>query len=148
MRSYNHILAAVDLTDEAEIIIEKAKKIAQENNAKLTLVHAVEPLSIAYGSDIPLDLISLQEEITNQAMQRVEELQKKLVSSTFDCCHHIVYGRTDKEVHRIAQDTKVDLIVVGSHGKHGLGLLFGSTSSSILHDSPCDVLAVRIHKEK
>jgi len=37
-----------------------------------------------------------------------------------------------------------DLIVVGSHGRHGLSLLLGSTANAVLHGAPCDVLAVRI----
>ena len=37
-----------------------------------------------------------------------------------------------------------DLIVLGTHGRHGLGLLLGSTASGVLHGCPCDVLTVRI----
>ena len=38
----------------------------------------------------------------------------------------------------------IELIVVGSHGRHGFSLIFGSTSNSVLHGAQCDVLAVRI----
>ena len=64
MSLYNHILVAIDLTEEADAVLEKARSIAEKNNARLTLVHVVEPLSVAYGSDIPLDLTTLQDEIT------------------------------------------------------------------------------------
>ncbi|MEO1899758.1 MAG: universal stress protein, partial [Methylococcales bacterium] len=37
-----------------------------------------------------------------------------------------------------------DLIVVGSHGRHGLALLLGSTANGVLHHAVCDVLAVRL----
>ncbi|MGB1202845.1 MAG: universal stress protein [Alloalcanivorax venustensis] len=37
-----------------------------------------------------------------------------------------------------------DLIVLGSHGKHGIRLLLGSTANAVLHRATCDVLAVRI----
>ena len=40
----------------------------------------------------------------------------------------------------------VDLIVVGSHGRHGFALLLGSTSTGVLHGAKCDVLAVRIRE--
>ena len=39
-----------------------------------------------------------------------------------------------------------DLIVVGSHGRHGLALLLGSTANDVLHGAPCDVLAVHLKK--
>jgi universal stress protein A len=35
--------------------------------------------------------------------------------------------------------------VIGTHGQSGISLLLGSTASSVLHGSGCDVLAVRIH---
>ena len=57
---------------------------------------------------------------------------------------HVVYGRPEREVHRIAKESDVDLIVVGSHGRQGLALILGSTSTSILHGACCDVLAVRV----
>jgi universal stress protein A len=47
-------------------------------------------------------------------------------------------------MHNLAKQTDIDLIVVGSHGRHGLALIFGSTSNSVLHGASCDVLAVRI----
>ena len=41
----------------------------------------------------------------------------------------------------------VDLIVVGSHGRHGFALLLGSTSTGVLRGAQCDVLAVRVGKK-
>jgi universal stress protein A len=47
-------------------------------------------------------------------------------------------------VHRVAEEQQVDLVVTGSHGRHGLALILGSTANAILHGAKCDVLAVRI----
>ena len=57
---------------------------------------------------------------------------------------HIVLGHPAQEMHNLAKQENIDLIVVGSHGRHGLALIFGSTSNSVLHGASCDVLAVRI----
>ena len=51
---------------------------------------------------------------------------------------------TKREIHRVAKEQDVDLIVVGSHGRHGLALLLGSTASAVLHGAPCDVLAIGV----
>ena len=146
MNLYKHILVAIDLSDEADEVLEKAKFLAETNNkARLTLVHVVEPLSVAYGSDIPLDLTTLQDEITQQARDRISRLAENIHLDKGE--QHIVYGRPEREVHRIAEESDVDLIVVGSHGRHGLALILGSTSTSILHGACCDVLAVRVGKK-
>jgi universal stress protein A len=46
----------------------------------------------------------------------------------------------------LATEQNCDVIVVGSHGRHGLALLLGSTANDLLHGAPCDVLAVRLRK--
>jgi universal stress protein A len=56
----------------------------------------------------------------------------------------VVTGHTETEVHRTVKQENVDLVVVGSHGRHGLALLLGSTANGILHGATCDVLAVRV----
>lgn len=145
MSPYKHVLVAIDLSDDADIVLDRARAIAEHNQAKMTLVHVVEPLSVAYGSDIPLDLSSLQEEITDQARERIAALAEDVALK--DVEQHVIYGRPEREVHRIVEETDVDLIVVGSHGRQGLALILGSTSTSILHGASCDVLAVRVGKE-
>ena len=42
------------------------------------------------------------------------------------------------------EEAGADIIVVGSHGRHGLALLLGSTANGVLHGASCDVLAVRV----
>ena len=56
----------------------------------------------------------------------------------------VVIGSPKTEILALAEDNNADLIVVGSHGRHGLGLLLGSTASSVLHHAKCDVMAVRL----
>lgn len=146
MSCYKHVLVAIDLSDEADEVLTKAQIIAEKNDARLTMVHVVEPLSVAYGSDIPLDLTTLQDEITAQARERIARLAESIHLKKGD--QHVVYGRPEREVHRIAEETNVDLIVVGSHGRHGLALILGSTSTSVLHGAHCDVLAVRVGKQE
>ncbi|MDA1073882.1 MAG: universal stress protein, partial [Proteobacteria bacterium] len=53
-------------------------------------------------------------------------------------------GAPGYEIRAAAEELGADLIVIGTHGKHGLGLLLGSTANSVLHGVPCDTLAVRV----
>lgn len=142
MSSYDTVLLAIDLSDEAEQVTQRARAIAGNHNAILHVVHVIEPLSFAYGGDIPMDFSGIQEEIQKQAQTQLKEFcdQHSIPSDR----QHINIGRPENEIHSLAEDLKADLIVVGSHGRHGLALLLGSTANGVLHGAPCDVLAVRV----
>jgi universal stress protein A len=143
--SYKHILVAVDLTEECDPVIKKAKDLAIASGAKLSLVHIVEPMAMAFGGDVPMYLSQLQQQQFDQAKEKLEALKLKYPDvRTGDS--HLTYGQPRQEIHSLAKEQSVDLIVVGSHGRHGLSLLLGSTANDVLHGAPCDVLAVRLIK--
>lgn len=144
MSQYQHILLAVDLSEESLNVAERAASLAQLDHAKLSLVHTIEPINFAYGGDIPMDLTAIQEQLDEHAHKKVSELSSRYNIPEAD--QHIVVGLPQNEIHRLAKDLQVDLIVVGSHGRHGLSLLLGSTSNGVLHGAECDILAVRVGK--
>jgi len=47
----------------------------------------------------------------------------------------------------LAEKINADLIVLGTHGRHGLGLMLGSTANAVLHGAPCNVLTVMVRVE-
>ena len=141
---YEHILAAVDLTEDCDPVIKRAVDLAGDT-AKLSLVHIVEPMAMAFGGDVPMDLSQLQQQQFDQAKERLERLIAKYPNLKKDQSH-LTYGQPRQEIHHLAKEQGCDLIVVGSHGRHGLALLLGSTANDVLHGAPCDVLAVKLVK--
>ncbi len=144
MSEYSHILAAVDLTEESHIVAKRACALRSVYGAKISCLHVIEPLSLAYGGDIPMDLSSIQEQIQETAKLHLAEFARSLKIPEED--QHLIFGRPETEIHSLAKQIGADLIVVGSHGRHGLALLLGSTANGVLHGAPCDVLAVRVGK--
>ncbi|WP_148255019.1 universal stress protein [Aidingimonas lacisalsi] len=142
---YHHVLVAVDLTKDSHKVLERALPIAERNNARLSIIHTLEPLGFAYGGDIPMDLTSIQDQLDDHAKQRLAEIADPHNVAREN--QHVVVGMPDTEIHRFADDNDVDLIVVGSHGRHGFALLLGSTSTGVLHGAKCDVLAVRVGQD-
>jgi nucleotide-binding universal stress UspA family protein len=61
-----------------------------------------------------------------------------------DAKRYVDSGSAKSVIVKLAEDIEADLIVLGSHGRHGLQLLLGDTANGVLHRAPCDVLAVRI----
>ena len=145
MSNYNTILLAIDLSDEAEEVTAKALSLAESNSATLHIIHVIEPLSFAYGGDIPMDFSGIQDEIQKQAQSQLTTLASR--HQLPEQQQHIVIGRPENEIHNLAAELKADLIVVGSHGRHGFALLLGSTANGVLHGAGCDVLAVRVGEQ-
>lgn len=140
MANYGRVLLAVDLTNECRRVAKRARALA--SSGELHIVHVIEPLSLAYGGDIPMDLTAVQDQIHDQARVHLGGF-----ATEFDIPaerRHLVFGRPESEIHRLAEAEEMDLIVVGSHGRHGLALLLGSTANGVLHGASCDVLAVRV----
>ena len=146
MSHYKKVLVAIDLSEESDQVAARAKAIADGNQCELHLIHVIEPLSFAYGVDIPMDFSGLQEEIQSQATEQLRQFAER--NNIDDDHQHIVLGRPEVEIHAMAEDVGADLIVVGSHGRYGLALLMGSTANGVLHGASCDVLAVRVGKSK
>ena len=142
--TYEHILVAVDLTEECDPVIKRAVAIAGDT-VKLSLVHIVEPMAMAFGGDVPMDLSQLQQQQFDQARERLDRLIIKYpeLSKEFS---HLTYGQPRQEIHHLAKEQGCDMIVVVSHGSHGMALLLGSTANDVLHGAPCDVLAVKLVK--
>ncbi|RMU33993.1 Universal stress protein [Pseudomonas avellanae] len=144
---YEHILVAIDLTDECDPVIRRASLLAKASGTKLSIVHIVEPMAMAFGGDVPMDLSQLQQQQFDQAKEKLKQVQDKYKDLDVKWGEsHLVYGQPRQEIHQLAKNQACDLIVVGSHGRHGLALLLGSTANDVLHGAPCDVLAVSLKK--
>lgn len=147
-KTYQKILLAVDFHDDNVAVIESAKSIAEKYSAKLFLVHVIEALGmiseadwIYWGNDIK----KIETDFRTGANRRLKELAEEHGMDEADC--RVLEGRPALRIHEFCIENSIDLVVLGSHGKHGLQLMLGSTASSVLHNSVCDVLAVRIKRE-
>ena len=147
MGNYKHILLAVDFFEQGDVVTNKAQALATQNQAKLSIVHVVDSLPVvdsSYGTDMPFNM-DLTAELTAQAKEKMDEIAKKLNVPNEQSW--LETGSPSSEIVRVAEENKVDLIVIGSHGRHGLALLLGSTANSVLHHATCDVLAVRLRDQ-
>lgn len=143
MSDYRKILIAVDLTQESSVIIDKARHIAKANDAELSLVHVQMPLAVSYALDIPsVSLADVETELAEEGRKRLLELGEQ--ADVPAARLHFMIGQPAHEVRQLAKTLGADLIVTGGHGKHGLELLLGSTSTSVAHGVSCDLLIVKL----
>jgi universal stress protein A len=144
--AYKKILAAVDLTDEATQVLKQANEVTKQNGSELSLIVVVKPINQVYsGFDVAAlsaDAAMIEADAVKQAQKRIAEHAKSL--GIPDKRTYVGRGNPAHEIREMAAELGADLIVLGTHGRHGLGLLLGSTASGVLHGCPCDVLTVRI----
>ncbi|MBS0352076.1 MAG: universal stress protein [Proteobacteria bacterium] len=140
---YQHVLVAVDLSPLTEQIISQAKQIADDSKALLSLVHVMEHSPVAYGGEfsIPVD-VNLEQSLEKEVRGELQKLGDKFQIPVDR--QYLESGAVKLAVTDLAESLHADLIVVGTHGHHGLDLLLGSRANAILHRAQCDVLVIRV----
>ena len=145
MEAYRHILAALDFGADHKQVVERAVQIAKATGARLSLVHVVEYLHVDLANELVLPQdVQLEAQIVETAHRKLAEIAATIQIGQ-PIAHWVEMGSTKQEINRVAEEQGADLLLIGSHGRHGLGRLLGSTANAVLHGAPCDVLAVRIH---
>ena len=137
---YKHILFATDLSEETDFILAKVRSIRGYTGAELSLIHVVEPLpgySYAY-----LGIEDIEQQLIDEAREALATYGEKL--SVAKDHQWIEVGPSKVKILKVADEINADLIICGSHGRHGLSLLLGSTANAVLHGAKCDVLTVRL----
>jgi universal stress protein A len=137
---YKSILLATDLRDDSADILSRAIFMQKQTGAQLSLVHVVEPLpgySYAY-----LGIEDIEAQLVAEAKNILSNFAAQL--NIPDERQFVVVGPIKLQILSIAATVAADLIICGSHGRHGFSLLLGSTANAILHGAICDVLTVRL----
>jgi len=140
---YQHILLATALAEDADVVAERAVKLAQHMQAKLSIVHVIESAVMIYAGGeyaIPAD-VKLQQSIMEHARAALQSLSERYRIESSQ--QHLIPGVAKTEIVRLANKQAVDLIVIGSHAHGAFDFLLGSTAHGVLNTAPCDVLAVR-----
>ena len=147
MSGYKNILVAIDFSETAGQVIEHAMEVSSRHDAKLTLIHTVEyspPMEYAGDLGMTSDWAIDENKLIESSKKSLQKFAEKYKLSSSAQIVHL--GTPKYEITQYAKAGNFDLIVAGSHGRHGLGRLLGSTADGILHHAHCDVLAVRVNE--
>jgi universal stress protein A len=142
MAGYQKLLVLLDLSDDSEQVVVAGRDLAAYTHAKLVLLHVVEFVPVEPMGESLMPTMQIEEELIQRSQQKLVQLAVQL--GVGDATVRVEAGNTKAEVLRVAAEEKPDLIVVGSHERHGLAILVNFTEDTVLHAAPCDVLAVRL----
>jgi len=141
MNEYKKILLVVDLSDDSQVIGERARAIAACYQSEITLLHVVEYVPVEPMGEALLPTVQIESELVDRARSRLSELAAKLGLSASR--QLVETGGIKTEIIRTAQRLGADLIVLGSRERHGPSIFVNLTEDTVLHAAPCDVLAIR-----
>jgi manganese transport protein len=135
---YTRIGVALDLGAMDTKVLSHAQSLAQQNGAHLVLMHVVEGVGGQLFGKHAYD------DETRDDMQHLEKHAEELRSTGIDVQAVLGFGRVPKEIIRIAQEQKIDLLVMGGHGHRGMkDLIFGTSISKVRHALKIPVLVVQ-----
>ncbi|MGD9152248.1 MAG: universal stress protein [Gammaproteobacteria bacterium] len=145
MLKYKHILLATDFSEGTAHILDEGCELAKQMGAKISLLHVVEPLP-GYGYAF-IGSAEIELQLVDESKKQLAKLGKKYSIDTKN--QFVEIGPPKAEITRVAEEQGVDLIIVGSHGRHGfVENLLGSTANAVVHHAKCDVLTVKIKERK
>jgi universal stress protein A len=117
-------------------------RLASKLQAKLTLLHVIEPLVIGSVETMPYTFLQDLEDKITQAMAPYRE---RVTAAGLACDYTIVHGVPFQVIIETARTAHIDLIIMGTHGRTGLRhVLLGSVAERVVRLAPCPVLVVRL----
>jgi len=141
---FHRILCAVDFSAASLAALEFALSLAEEADARLTLVHVIEVPHGFRESPWAFDVDAARARLEGDSVRRLRELVPDAVRAVCTVETAVAEGRAASEILRVAGECQSDLIVMGVHGRGALDLMFfGSNTHAIIRQAQCPVLTVR-----
>jgi nucleotide-binding universal stress UspA family protein len=141
------ILVPTDFSECACHAVPAAASLARLTGARVVCLHVVEPVAAAVGwvpAAEAMPLADVSERLEDAAARELPKVAAGAEFEGLEVEDVIARGEAASEIVRVASERGVDLIVISSHGRTGLGrIIFGSTAESVVRHAPCPVLVVK-----
>lgn len=133
------ILHPTDFSESSEFAFRVACALARDYGARLVLLHVLPPPMVVYaGGPVPAETWPSSQEAKEKLRQLEGQAQRVRVES------QVMEGDPVDMILRAAEETSSSLIVMGTHGRTGLGrLLLGSVAELVIRKAPCPVLSAK-----
>jgi nucleotide-binding universal stress UspA family protein len=149
---YKRIIVPVDGSPTANKALVAALQLARDSGGRVRLIHVVEELAFVDGYDMyggqTGELLQVMREAGDKVLDAALEIAK---SAGVDADKQLFdrFGeRLGEVVASAARDWNADLIVLGTHGRRGIGrVLLGSGAEQIIRLAPTPVLVIRSGEE-
>ena len=133
-----HILVPVDFSQDSEEAVGCAIGLAQQFQARLTLLHAIYVPEAA-----EVNMAAYLDKIQSESDQLMAACRKRVEDAGVTVDSLVVRGVPSHRITETAQEQQADLIVMGTHGRTGLRhMLIGSVAERVVRHASCPVMVV------
>jgi nucleotide-binding universal stress UspA family protein len=148
MKEFKKILFPIDFSESTPKILPYVLSMSQNFGGTVYLLYVVRDLKYLTSFHVPhpsLDLI--EKEIAENSSKMMDKVCEEDLQGCPRFVKKILVGDAASEIIRYAQEEKVDLIIMGTHGRKGLEkALFGSVAEKVVKNSPVPVLTINPYK--
>jgi nucleotide-binding universal stress UspA family protein len=141
---FKRILVPVDGSDTSTKALVAALQLARESGGTVRLVHALDELAYVSAYDYSADLVRLARDQAEKVLQEGLDVAKASGVAADSRLMDAPGQRLGDLVADAARGWEADLVVVGTHGRRGMGrVLLGSGAEQVVRSSPVPVLTIR-----
>ena len=140
MQRFRVILHPTDFSECSEAAFPVASALARDHDARLVVLH------VAPGEPDPVETVEGAWEVPAIDRDAVEERLRRVrvPGGGVPLEHRLGDGDVVEGILRVAEETRCDLIVMGTHGRGELGrVLMGSVAEAVVRRAPCPVLSLK-----
>lgn len=146
---YKRILVPVDGSETSNKALVAALQLARESGGRVRLVHALDELAYLTGYEYSADLLAVARDYAKKVLDDALAMTQSAGVPADTKLMEVPGGRLGELVAEEARSWDADLVVVGTHGRRGVGrVLLGSGAEQVLRMAPVPVLAVRSTEPK
>ena len=148
MKEFKDILFPIDFSESSKKILPYVLTLSKAFGSTVHLLYVVRDLKYLTSFHVPHPSLTL---IENEIAESSQKMMEKVCEEELQGCSRfvkkILIGDPAHEIIQYAQEEKIDLIIMGTHGRKGLEkALFGSVAEKVVKNSPVPVLTVNPYK--
>ncbi len=148
MNEVKKIMVPVDFSGNSQKILQSAVMLAGKFQARLSVVFVVQSFDDYSGFFVPhIPISQFEEEMLQAAQRKMTAFVAENLTAAVPYDAKVLQGDVANEILRYAEEAKIDLIVMGTHGYKGLEkVLFGSVAEKVVKMASCPVLTINPYR--
>jgi universal stress protein A len=141
---FQHVLVPLDFSAPADRALAYAIALAHQFHARLTLLHVLDMTPVTMDELTPGVTATYLEDLETEAQHLLQASLEQVQRAGLQGDSLLVQGTPTQTIVDTAGEQRVDLIIMGTHGRTGLAHVFlGSVAEHVVRQAPCPVLVTR-----